>query len=93
MAPSIKIKSLPKIDLIVISHSHYDHLDKNSVKNLGKDSSTIWFVPLGLKTWFNDIGIENVFEMDWFEEQKNIKHKHHLFTISALVKEKFVEKF
>ena len=50
LAPSIKIKSLPKIDLIVISHSHYDdHLDKNSVKNLGKDSSTIWFVPLGLK--------------------------------------------
>ena len=70
LAPSIKIKSLPKIDLIVISHSHYDHLDKNSVKNLGKDSSTIWFVPLGLKTWFNNIGIENVFEMDWFEEQK-----------------------
>ena len=51
--PTIDIESLPKIDLIVISHNHYDHLDKNSVKNLGKDPLTVWYVPLGLKKWFD----------------------------------------
>ena len=63
--PSISINSLPKIDLIVISHNHYDHLDYNTVKLIG--DSTFWFVPLGLKRWFNDNGVKNVIEMDWFE--------------------------
>ena len=68
--PTIDIESLPKIDLIVISHNHYDHLDKNSVKNLGKDPLTVWYVPLGLKKWFDRLNIENVIELDWFEERK-----------------------
>ena len=67
--PTIDIESLPKIDLVVISHNHYDHLDKNSVKNLGKDSLTVWYVPLGLKKWFEKLNIINVIEMDWFEEK------------------------
>ena len=68
--PTIDIESLPKIDLIVISHNHYDHLDKNSVKNLGKDPLTVWYVPLGLKKWFDKLNITNVIELDWFEERK-----------------------
>ena len=68
--PTIDIESLPKIDLIVISHNHYDHLDKNSVKNLGKDPLTVWYVPLGLKKWFDRLNIKNVIELDWFEERK-----------------------
>ena len=67
--PAIDIESLPKIDIIIISHNHYDHLDKNSVEILGRDSSTAWCVPLGLKTWFRKLGIENVIELVWFEEQ------------------------
>ena len=68
--PTIDIESLPKIDLIVISHNHYDHLDKNSVKNLGRDPLTVWYVPLGLKKWFDRLNIKNVIELDWFEERK-----------------------
>ena len=73
--PAIDIESLPKIDLIIISHNHYDHLDKNSVKSLGKDSLTVWYVPLGLKNWFEGLNIKNVIELDWFEEknQNNVQ--------------------
>ena len=73
--PTIYIESLPKIDLVVISHNHYDHLDKNSVKSLGKDSATVWYVPLGLKKWFNQLNIKNVIELDWFDEERqdNVK--------------------
>lgn len=70
-SPSINIKLLPKIDLVVISHNHYDHLDKNSVKILSKDTSTVWYVPLGLKYWFEEFGIKNVNELDWFDEHSD----------------------
>ena len=68
-SPTIDISSLPKIDFIVISHNHYDHLDRNSVEQLGKDSATVWYVPLGLKNWFGEIGVKNVIELDWFEKE------------------------
>ena len=68
--PSININSLPKIDIIVISHNHYDHLDLNTVKLLGKNTSTIWYVPLGLKSWFEKLNVKNVIELDWFDEIK-----------------------
>ena len=68
-SPSIDIKSLPRIDIVLISHNHYDHLDKNTIKALKNDSSTFWYVPLGLEQWFKALGVENVFELDWFDER------------------------
>ena len=67
--PSIDIDSLPKIDLIIISHNHYDHLDKNSVKILSMDTSTVWYVPLGLQAWFKKHKVHNVKELDWYDSQ------------------------
>jgi len=81
--PTIDIKSLPKIDLIVISHNHYDHLDKNSVKNLGKNPLTIWYVPLGLKKWFDRLNIKNVIELDWFEERKQDMWKLFVYHLNT----------
>ena len=67
---SVKIEDLPPIDYALISHSHYDHLDKKTVKRIG--SKTRWLVPLGLKKWFIRAGIngENVMEFDWWDEKK-----------------------
>jgi len=62
----IELKDLPKIDFVLISHDHYDHLDLNTVKLLG--NLTTWFVPKGLKAWFSSLGINNVHELTWWEE-------------------------
>lgn len=70
-SPSIGIKTLPKVDIVVISHNHYDHLDKNTVKLLKNDSSTVWYVPLGLKPWLAKVGVQNVIELDWYEDHNN----------------------
>merc|ERR1719197_258944 len=51
------------IDFVVISHNHYDHLDANVVNELG--NQTLWLVPLGLKRWFVNAGVDNVVELDW----------------------------
>jgi N-acyl-phosphatidylethanolamine-hydrolysing phospholipase D len=65
--PSVKLKELPSIDYVVISHSHYDHLDKKTVKQIG--SNTKWLVPLGLQKWFIKAGVhkDNVLEFDWWD--------------------------
>ncbi len=70
-SPSIDIKALPKIDIVFISHNHYDHLDNNTVKVLKNDTSTVWYVPLGLKPWLVKAGVQNVIELDWYEDNNN----------------------
>ncbi len=63
--PAMSIEALPKIDIAVISHNHYDHLDRESVKALG--NSVHWVAPLGHRTWFADLGITRLTELDWWE--------------------------
>jgi len=62
-APGIQFENLPEIHVVVLSHNHYDHLDLPTVKRFGNNPK--YFVPLGLKEWFQDKGIDNVVENDW----------------------------
>jgi N-acyl-phosphatidylethanolamine-hydrolysing phospholipase D len=64
--PALQLHELPDIDFVVISHNHYDHLDRSTVEALG--NSVQWLVPLGLASWFHELGIERVRELDWWEE-------------------------
>jgi N-acyl-phosphatidylethanolamine-hydrolysing phospholipase D len=70
--PGIALKNLPHIDLVLISHNHYDHLDTASVKALSQQSggSPLFIVPLGVKKWMINQGIENVQQMDWWEKSR-----------------------
>ena len=66
--PGMTFEQLPKIDVVTISHNHYDHLDIKTVKRIAKDNpDAIFLVPLGLKRWFLNRSIQNVVELDWWE--------------------------
>ncbi|MBS0629062.1 MAG: MBL fold metallo-hydrolase [Verrucomicrobia bacterium] len=68
-APPLKISQLPKIDYVLISHDHYDHLDRRTVERLRRRFPHIlWIVPKGVKKWFEKRGIKQVVELDWWEE-------------------------
>ena len=66
----VQIAALPHIDVVVISHNHYDHLDRTSVEQLNKQPGgpPLFLVPLGVRDWMNDIGITDVREMDWWDK-------------------------
>ena len=68
--PAIELSKLPSIDFVIISHNHYDHLDRKTVLAFKKqqlEKPPYFQVPLGLKIWFADIGItEKVIELDWW---------------------------
>ena len=65
--PGLAFESLPRIDVVVISHDHYDHLDLGTVKRLAATHDPLFVVPLGLKAWFRDNGMSRVEELDWWE--------------------------
>ncbi|KAJ3045208.1 hypothetical protein HDV00_011079 [Rhizophlyctis rosea] len=64
-----QLSDLPKIDIVLVSHNHYDHLDINVVKELG--NTVKWYIPLGLRDWFAQFKITNVVELDWWEEHQH----------------------
>jgi N-acyl-phosphatidylethanolamine-hydrolysing phospholipase D len=64
--PGLSLEQLPPVDMVIISHNHYDHLDEATILHLGNRPR--YFVPLGLKDWFIRRGIDNVVELDWWQE-------------------------
>jgi L-ascorbate metabolism protein UlaG (beta-lactamase superfamily) len=65
--PGIPIGDMPNVDIVIISHSHYDHLHFTSIKKLKGNPQ--FFVPIGLGRLFRKKGYKNVTEFAWWEEK------------------------
>ena len=91
MPPSLSVDDIGDIDICMISHDHYDHLDLGSVEELHqKDLVKFWVVPLGMKEWLIDnIGIEKdcIVELEWWQSVKFLKDTAANNGFSALTKE------
>jgi N-acyl-phosphatidylethanolamine-hydrolysing phospholipase D len=66
LAPGLELADLPRIDFVVISHNHYDHLDLPSLRRLAADHpEALFLVPLANGELLRDHGIDRVIELDW----------------------------
>jgi N-acyl-phosphatidylethanolamine-hydrolysing phospholipase D len=64
----IPVNALPRVDLVLLSHNHYDHLDARTVRALAEQQPRIeWCVPLGLAALLRRLGVSRVTEFDWWD--------------------------
>jgi N-acyl-phosphatidylethanolamine-hydrolysing phospholipase D len=67
--PGISIDALPPIDVVLLSHNHYDHLDAWTVRTFAAAQPRArWVVPLRLARLVRSLGAQNVDELDWWDE-------------------------
>ena len=66
--PAIPLDEIPNIDIVTVSHNHYDHLDIHSLKKISKKHpEAIFLVPAGDKKLLKRKKIKNVYDFDWWE--------------------------
>lgn len=74
--PGIDFESLPKIDVVLISHNHYDHMDRDTLAKLEKKFSPQFFVAMGDAERARSWGLQKVQEMEWWDHtqaSQNVK--------------------
>jgi L-ascorbate metabolism protein UlaG (beta-lactamase superfamily) len=71
--PAIKLSEVPKTDLLLLTHNHYDHLDASTIRNFPHKNAKV-LLPLKLSKYFKRY--KDVNELDWYNEiqvNKDIK--------------------
>ncbi|MFZ2522403.1 MAG: MBL fold metallo-hydrolase [Minisyncoccia bacterium] len=69
MEPGVTLENLPRIDYILISHNHYDHMDINTLRKIYKKYRPKIFVPLGNSLYLAKKGIIGAEDMDWWDKK------------------------
>jgi N-acyl-phosphatidylethanolamine-hydrolysing phospholipase D len=68
MPAAVDFDALPEIDVVLLSHNHYDHLDAPTVRRLARRfPRATWLCPLRLGMFLKSLGVQHVVERDWWE--------------------------
>jgi N-acyl-phosphatidylethanolamine-hydrolysing phospholipase D len=67
--PAIEFDRLPPIDVVVLSHDHYDHLDAITISRIAERyPAVVWQAPLELGAFLKRRGARDITERDWWQE-------------------------
>lgn len=64
-APGVALENIPPLDIVTVSHAHFDHLDLPTLERIGPN--TLYVVPKDNRDILVGAGLTNVVELDWFE--------------------------
>jgi L-ascorbate metabolism protein UlaG (beta-lactamase superfamily) len=78
-APGLPFEQLPPIDLVFVSHNHYDHMDLPTLRRLAAAHAPLFLTGLGNGGFLRQQGITPVVELDWWE-QTSLRGVQLLFT-------------
>ena len=65
--PALKLNEIPRIDIFLLTHNHYDHQDMTTIRKFPFKDVKV-FTPLKLGKYFDRNGYKDVNEMDWYEQ-------------------------
>ena len=65
--PALKLNEIPRTDIFLLTHNHYDHQDMKTIMRFPYKDSKV-FVPLGLRKYFKINGFKHVNELDWYDQ-------------------------
>ncbi len=82
-APGVAMQDLPEIDIILISHNHYDHLDIPTLQQLNRKHKPLIMAGLGSKALLKSEGLKRVVEMDWWQEHALLSGKLRIHFVPA----------
>ncbi len=70
-APPLPLDELPSIDAVIISHDHYDHLDRPTIEAL-RERIPLFAVPLGIGVYLEQWGVDStrIVELDWWDSHR-----------------------
>ncbi len=63
--PGIKLHDLPEIDLVLVTHAHFDHLDRKTLRHVAEDQPIV--VPFEVGNLVHDLGFRSVHELHYWE--------------------------
>jgi N-acyl-phosphatidylethanolamine-hydrolysing phospholipase D len=68
MDPGVPLDALPPLDVVLLSHNHYDHLDKPAIKRIARAyPGATWIMPLGVGAYIRGSGVREIVELDWWQ--------------------------
>jgi L-ascorbate metabolism protein UlaG (beta-lactamase superfamily) len=67
-APGLPFEALPRVDVVLLSHNHYDHLDLPTLRRLASAHAPRIVTGLGNRPFLQEHGIAGVIELDWWQE-------------------------
>ncbi len=66
--PAMQLAELPPIDVVLVSHNHYDHLDLAALQWLALERRPVFVTSLGNRAWLAERGVCDAVELDWWQE-------------------------
>lgn len=66
--PGVRLEDLPPVDIILLSHNHYDHCDLASLRYLARRDGPLLVTPLGNRRMGTAAGLQRIIELDWWEQ-------------------------
>ncbi len=84
--PGMELNQLPHIDVVLLSHNHYDHMDEGSIRALARQpgGQPLFITPLVHRHWLSRWGIHRVVELDWWDEHVLPATAQHQRTVVTL---------
>jgi L-ascorbate metabolism protein UlaG (beta-lactamase superfamily) len=67
IAPGIEFDRVPRVDVVLLSHDHYDHCDLPTLRRLARRDNPLVVAPLGHRPLLEAAGVKQVVELDWWQ--------------------------